>query len=415
MKESLRSLDSRILFRETFNSFDDIAKNGGSFTNGTPTLSNGKMTSINQNMTAYPSVGYPSAYIYTVRLIFTPTQWRGAADNVVWGTGGAGAQGALFMDYERDLQRANFYSGTRYASWSSTPITAGTKYDMVIVKNNISVDLYLNGVKQGTTQTLADNLGNPRGVRFGNLNYPSDYIFELAEIYNGALSATEIAELYKNDLYTFPQSAKDYTFNFNCLNGYLNDSKGATITNTGASVTNDGGVNVLLPTTTSVVATNRAISSLFSNSVCTISAWCRPIGLAPTKTTPYDGQDIVIDSGGYISISRAIISGNDRIWIYLWDGAENKVGITYNNDEWVNIVLVHTGGQLYGYKNGVLVSNVAAGNIQVVSNLLYIGTKYIASPPVNFSGRIGEVNTWNRALTQTEITRLYNSQKNLYK
>jgi hypothetical protein len=39
MKESLRSLDNRVIFRETFNSFYDIAKNGGTQT--AVTISNG--------------------------------------------------------------------------------------------------------------------------------------------------------------------------------------------------------------------------------------------------------------------------------------------------------------------------------------------------------------------------------------
>lgn len=44
-KESRYSPDSRLAWRETFNSFDDIAKNGGTLGIGT-TISNGIMTTI---------------------------------------------------------------------------------------------------------------------------------------------------------------------------------------------------------------------------------------------------------------------------------------------------------------------------------------------------------------------------------
>jgi len=400
-KESLKSVDSRVIFRSTFNSFDDVAKDGGVLTNAT--INNGVLT-FN---------GTTSNLYYTPEIITVGTVRMKIKTTSI-------ATLRLILDF-RYPSVGGTASGTGFiykdTNSLALAVSTGTVYINGVANINLPsgawADIVVSGMTISTGTTSAMRVGS-----FGASNVFNGDI-EIIEIYKGTLTATEVAELYKNDLYTFPQSAKDYTFNFNCLNGYLNDSKGATITNTGASVTNDGGVNVLLPTTTSTVLTNRAISSLFSASTCTISVWCRPTGIAPTRTASYDGQDIVIDSdggatGGYISISRTIIGGNDRIWVNVWDGVERKVGITYNNDEWVNIVLVHTGGQLYGYKNGVLVSNVAAGNIQVVSELLRIGTKYTATPPVNFAGRIGEVNTWNRALTQTEITRLYNSQKNRY-
>lgn len=392
MKESLSSIDNRVIFRETFNSFDDISKNGGTL-GVTATISNGQMiVTADTSVITYNQVlnGTFSVRIRTNQN--TQNAWRYLLEL------GAGNANYVAINNSNALTSN---AGTKYVNGVAATAFAYNKNNKIVVA--------------GIT---FNNLAFTPKIRIGSAGFPPKGTIDLIEIYQGTLTATEVAELYKNDLYTFPTSAKDYTFNCNFINGYINETKGAVMTNTGNIVTKDGGVNSLVGTASSTLYSDKAISTLMSSSLGTISVWCKPTGTPVTKTYSYDGQTAVCDntglSGGYTGIMRAIIGGLDRIWVYNWDGNEDKVGIPYTNGEWVNIVWIHSGGQLYGYKNGVLVGQVASGNTQFMIYLFSIGQRFGATA-TNWVGRIGEVKVWNRALTQTEITRLYNSQKNLYK
>lgn len=69
----------------------------------------------------------------------------------------------------------------------------------------------------------------------------------------------------------------------------------------------------------------------------------------------------------------------------------------------MNIVWVHSGGVLYAYKNGVLVSSVAAGNTPTGCDL-FIGT---AGTSQYFDGTIDDVRIYDRALSAQEVAQLY--------
>jgi hypothetical protein len=402
MKESLSSIDNRVIFRETFNSFDDISKNGGTPTN--ITLNNGVLISqsLSTSRILYP---FNTRGVCSIRFVFkkvtTVAGGTGAFIGALFDARENSGAGQIYIYDDNTISRdsGNIYiDNSGVNTGGSVPFTSSMK-QLVITDFTINCSrIYLLNY-------------------FGGGNYSWGTELELVEIYKGNLTATEVSELYKGTLYKEPNSAKDYTFNCNFINGYINETTGAVMTNTGNTITKDGGVNSLRPTTTSTLYSNKVISSIMSNSLGTISVWCKPTGTPVTKVYSYDGQTAVCDNtgltGGYLGIMRAVIGGLDRIWVYNYDGNEDKVGIPYTTGEWVNIVWIHSGGQLYGYKNGVLIGSTASGNTQQVIYLFSIGQRFSVSA-ANWSGRIGEVKVWNRALTQTEITRLYNSQKGLY-
>jgi hypothetical protein len=60
---------------------------------------------------------------------------------------------------------------------------------------------------------------------------------------------------------------------------------------------------------------------------------------------------------------------------------------------------------LYAYKNGTLVSSVAAGNSLLSTCYLFIGT---AGTSQYFNGSIDDVRIYNRALSASEVQQLYN-------
>ncbi len=146
-----------------------------------------------------------------------------------------------------------------------------------------------------------------------------------------------------------------------------------------------------------------------------VSLWVKPEGVAVTCFMGDPGQCDTIfgDRPVWWGISRGIINGQDRIWV--WNNsvgdvtAYDKIGVPYTNGEWLQIALVHTGGMWSVYKNGELVDTIASGTTDQPGPLeadpvLHIGA-VIKSADDNwsFEGQIDEVRIYNSALTQTDI------------
>ena len=135
----------------------------------------------------------------------------------------------------------------------------------------------------------------------------------------------------------------------------------------------------------------------------TISVWIKPEGVAQNIFGGWDGGAVygqVSGSGNYFGISRGIIDGEDRIWIYNWDGDDDRIGVEYNQSEWVHIALVHDNSTLYGYKNGQLIGQVNTGSS------LAAGYQRVGGGTENggfFQGSIDELRVWNYARNQAEI------------
>jgi hypothetical protein len=79
---------------------------------------------------------------------------------------------------------------------------------------------------------------------------------------------------------------------------------------------------------------------------------------------------------------------------------------TYNTSEWVHFVMsTDSGGNISFYVNGSLTSTQEAAAWSPAP--LTIGRNIIDGTP--FDGQIDAVGVWNRALTEAEVTSLYNS------
>ncbi len=148
-----------------------------------------------------------------------------------------------------------------------------------------------------------------------------------------------------------------------------------------------------------------SLSNYTTNSAGTISMWIRPTGASPTINYAYEGQSLFADQYGYMGISRGIIGGQDRIWLYNYNSGYKEVGISYNAGQWIHIAWVLNGSYLKAYKNGVVVDSVAAGPTDYIFAPVNIGvySRY-------FSGFLDEVNTWNRAITPAEVLGIYQTR-----
>jgi hypothetical protein len=99
----------------------------------------------------------------------------------------------------------------------------------------------------------------------------------------------------------------------------------------------------------------------------TVNVWVKPSGTALVCAygTPTFCDAIFGDRPRWWGISRGAINGVDRIWVCNYDGSAGSSydmrGIEYTAGVWLQTSLVHGGGRLIAYKNGVEVGNVASG------------------------------------------------------
>lgn len=131
------------------------------------------------------------------------------------------------------------------------------------------------------------------------------------------------------------------------------------------------------------------------NATGVMSCWMKAQGTAPTISNAYSADTIIgqASAGRFVAISRGIIGGLDRIWMYNWDGNEDRVPIAYTTNTWHHIVWRHVGGTLYAYKDGVFIASTASGNTTSNNDDLWVGAASTSAQL--FEGEIDEVRLSN--------------------
>jgi len=155
--------------------------------------------------------------------------------------------------------------------------------------------------------------------------------------------------------------------------------------------------------------------NLEGNNSFTFSYWINPSSLSSTKLSAILSKQSSsgLSQDGFNSNVEFNSSSNYRIQ----NGASTtsySIGSPSNSiivGQWKHIVQVWTGSQGRIYLNGSLVTTLN-GTAQVgnnTSNLLFGKANWVATNVKSFHGKIDDIGIWNRALTQSEITNLYNA------
>jgi hypothetical protein len=159
------------------------------------------------------------------------------------------------------------------------------------------------------------------------------------------------------------------------------------------------------------VSTGVTMSNFITAGESTISVWIKPMGFPKTQSSVYDLPAVLSDTYAWIGIHRGITGGLDRIWVYNYDTNIDSIGVSYAVNTWINIVLVHSGGNLYAYKDGNPVgAPIASGNTGDLSESLLIGKTYTNILNNSyFNGEIDDIRVYNRALSATDVQDLYDA------
>jgi hypothetical protein len=196
--------------------------------------------------------------------------------------------------------------------------------------------------------------------------------------------------------YPFSGNAIDYSGNLN--NGHV----------TGASLTTDRFGNSSNAYNFNGTNNYIGIKSIPFQSF-SISSWIYISGVNPTNLSgivsnyyysPYNGFELRIDPDSSITL----VCGQTNSHVHLYAG--NKL----NYNTWYHIVATSDNNSLKVYLNSQIIGSGNISNSQNNTPRTYFGTRdSTVSNGGYFNGKLDDIGIWNRALTPSEVTNLYNA------
>lgn len=161
---------------------------------------------------------------------------------------------------------------------------------------------------------------------------------------------------------------------------------------------------------TKVIAPNLAGYSAGTTRGYTQQVWVYYDSIGAGVQDPFGGTNATAGgtiNSGYVRANNA----NTYYDVRRGAGGETTVANAHSSTTWYHYVLVYDAVTSYKslYKNGVMISNVSVGAPGVgttITNNSWIG---YGSPSLTFDGRVDEIGIWNRTLSASEVSYLYNS------
>ncbi|TSC89923.1 MAG: thrombospondin N-terminal-like domain-containing protein [Parcubacteria group bacterium Gr01-1014_3] len=337
----------------------------------------------------------------------------------------------LFALYPYDTTNGNgarvFYSGASIINQNNGSIAnTGWHHFLFVSRSSTDHELFVDGSSVGTSATSKTLPATLTNVTIGawepNAQWYSGSIDEV-RVYDRALSAAEVAALYKSGA---PDKRSEANVNQNKrfdggLVGFW-PFNGPDVSGTVATDRGSGGNNGTLTGGPSVDVGVIGQALKFDNTddyvtiadatdrtAYTIAAWVQPTDITSTSIFVNTAGNPVTTWSHQIRITSA-----SKFESYTFDGAAQSVigNTTIIADQWYFVVgTAENSGSLRLYVNGV-----EDGTADTVGTLYVAGTNYmIGSNSGNsmgfFGGKIDEVRYYNRALSATEIAEIYKASR----
>jgi hypothetical protein len=397
--DSLLHIDKSIVFRETFHDAQSVANNryaDGRLSTSGIVFKNGKcIITNNSSQIVYNKVSVPQSHSF--RCIVSFQSFTGI---IAGGNGGHQFWGQITSS--TSITNEPFNNQT---TWTlSNPLILNTIYELVFVETSTNQTLYINGVSQGTiTCGYAKNYGfrdiNGSGVLSGDGMKNTLY---LVEIYDRALSASEVSLLYKQSLYIDPSKQLPLLLDFNSTRGILEDTTGLnTLTNTNATIQKigkvyssyfNGGTTNIKTVNNINLSQNIVFSCWFKNSRNT-AAGTSLFGNTKTYFAAYGGTYVLTSNATNTAFTTGIVD-------------------TLNKWTHVVVFLNETTGACSFYFNGAFNVNGASGTPTANQNLIFYVGGGGANGVENFYGYISIFQLYQGIMNPSQfVAQLYNSQK----
>ena len=360
---------------------------------------------------------------------FTISMW-------VKNTGGDGYRGGLInntqatddrvvIDFNNGAVRARVWNGSVYNSVASGSITPNVWSHIVYIHNsNQTGSLYINGILQSGVLSSDSSVGSFLQIGKVFSGHYFNGLIDDVRIYNRALSATEIQQLYsatsgsrQNVSNVGSDSLKQ-----GLVGWWTFDGKDTVWTSSTAATTLDKSGNGNTGTLTSMNQSTATVagkvgqglkfdgvddyvnvsqsSVLAKNNDFTISMW--------VKNTGGDAYRGGIINNTVATDDRVVIDFNSgAVRARVWNGSVyNSIASgSISPNAWSQIVYIHNSSQTGSlYINGILQSGVLSADSASGSSLI-IGHMFNS---YYFKGLIDDVRIYSRVLSATEIQQLYN-------
>ena len=309
----------------------------------------------------------------------------------------------------------NFWTGVGIAQ-SSTTVNTGNWVFGTVTYDGTYTRIYVNGILEGTsTANTANIVANLHVIgNDGGTTYYNGMLDEMG-IWNRALSADEVSQLFnsgRGNAYPLTDTPSLYGgvayYKLDESSGNASDSISSnTLTNTSTTYAS-GKINngaVFNGSSSKLVNASPVLPS--GNSQYSIAFWVNPTAL-PTSTNKmslvnYGAGSVSNDVIGVVLYNN---SGTQKI-NNVFTNLDIEVTNTLPTSTWSHLVVTYDGSTATMYLNGTSINSTAKSSLSVSSTNLTLGT-WINGTAFRFNGAIDETGIWNRALSSTEVTALYN-------
>ncbi|MFZ4680660.1 MAG: LamG-like jellyroll fold domain-containing protein [Flavobacterium sp.] len=316
---------------------------------------------------------------------------------------------------------------TGYYALNQIPSADVWHHFVCVFNNGIFVKMYLDNNLFYTNTTVVSNTSIPSLpmlIGYAGQGYSFTGQLDDIGIWNRVLTEQEITNIYNSSL---PQTAclpanvpttglvGYWPF---CGNANDESGNGNNGTNNGATLTTDrfGNANSAysFDGVNDFIIVNNNPNILYPE--FTVTIWFNSI------TSFCDAIGPIIRSGnastcGWNGFSIGTFNNDNNFGLQNFDGSDysfqsNQLCSNFNSGTWYNITFTRSNSESREYVNGILVSSVLQSNYQPATQCpIFFGSNHLDSnnnPLSVFNGKVDDIGIWNRALTQEEITNLYN-------
>ncbi len=328
----------------------------------------------------------------------------------------------LRVNSSNQLECFTIYGGVPIAD-SLTTVTNGKWHfaSCIFAKSgsNTIVSLYLDGIFQAQATATALNPSTPAQIVIGAW-YQNPALFEFfpgqiddVRIYNRALSATEVAQLYNMGAGSHVAVSPAYSLTSGLVGYWTFDGKNMLNNVADSSGQGNNGNLVGFTSTSSAVVPGKVGQALkfkgFKNrvtatgpilgSTLSISMWLYPT-CNTTACSTNNYHSLVTDGAGGNGLYY-MQTGN----LDLYNGsAQSSQTVPLN--KWTHVAVSCNAGQCTYYVNAIADSNkITSGSFNFTVG--GIGGDTYSNIGEGFGGTIDDVRVYNRALSATEVEQLY--------
>jgi len=323
----------------------------------------------------------------------------------------------------------NYYESGGSLNITGPTFSTGVWYNIVVTRQSGVVTMYINGTSVGTFNSV-NSINSGFFCIGSNSSLDENFYGQIDEvgIWNRALNSAEITALYNSGnatSYPFDLTAEIQAYwNFNETSGTRYDSvnnyqivetNGTVGSFAGvgggnaANITNGDNTWLTLPAGICDIGSNAKTFSMWFYLTQTGIGyqWIGPMN--GTGNDYREANIMYIESGSFLN---CIFTTSDGTWT-------NYISYTGNSaptaNVWHHAVAVFTGSKCILYYDGSQVNSSNYSGPITSSGASYTLGEYDPYNPASniggtsFNGGVDELGIWNRALSQAEVTRLYNT------